>query len=377
MRHFMIAAALLVAVGCKPKPRPDLPPDSSAVDTVVRDSVPSDTAALDSGDSLYWYEQRQQPSMRSGRPKRPHPSTADTATSAPAMTLAVSVSYTGRMFGPNGLWATWTDVLYGPAPFTGSKNFTAASGLVTQIQAARAMKHRLMLTMTGGPHSRYSTNGRFDIKKWRATMATYYTASIKSALAAAVADGTVIGNVMVDEPEHISWGRNPDAFSKPLIDQMASEIRAVFPTLPLGINIGPPSYKWHASETYKQLDFVIYQYNNYITNGNIVAWRDLVKAQAAKDNVVPGFSLNILDGGVQDRDGHYGCNGSGQAGLGTYYPNCRMPSSMVLSYGQALAPSGCMLMFWMFNRDFIVNALSAMKTLATLNAGLSPMACKK
>jgi hypothetical protein len=126
-----------------------------------------------------------------------------------------------------------------PGVFTASTNYTSASGIITQINAARALRHKLFLAMTGGAHSTYITNGKFDLAKWKATMNTFDTPAIEAAVAAAVADGTVLGNSVMDEPEHVSWGGN---MTKPLVDQMAAYVKDIFPTLPVGMGHGPNSY---------------------------------------------------------------------------------------------------------------------------------------
>ena len=61
--------------------------------------------------------------------------------------------------------------------------------------------------MTGGSHSLYLTNGVFDLAKWKAKMDAYNTTAVKSAVAAAVADGTIIGNSVMDEPNVAGLGR--------------------------------------------------------------------------------------------------------------------------------------------------------------------------
>ena len=94
-------------------------------------------------------------------------------------------------------------------------------------------------------------------------------------------------------------------------------MKTIFPTLPVGLNHGPPGYKWRATERYTKVDYVLYQYNHYITSGNIVTWRTAVLAQAKLDGVRPALSLNVLNGGKQDRgDGTYDCTGAGMAGSG-------------------------------------------------------------
>ena len=42
--------------------------------------------------------------------------------------------------------------------------------------------------------------------KWKNVMNTYNKSSLKTAVAAAVTDGTLIGNMLIDEPETKQWG---------------------------------------------------------------------------------------------------------------------------------------------------------------------------
>jgi hypothetical protein len=242
---------------------------------------------------------------------------------------------------------------WGPQPFTGTQNYTDATGIIAQIRTARARKHRLVLAMTGGLATSYTTGGRFDFEKWKRRMSSFDTDAIKSEVATGVADGTIIANQLVDEPETRRWGGN---ISKAVIDEMAAYAKRIFPTLPMGINHGPPAVDWRASERFRVLDYVLYQYNHYITGGNVAEWRDRALAQARRDGVTPAFSLNILDGGVQDRSSRYSCSAAGQAGRGTYKPNCRMTSTQLRAWAEALESGGCMLLMWMFDRAYMTNA---------------------
>ena len=285
-----------------------------------------------------------------------------------------TVSYTGQPFGPIQLWNSYTTVSWGPSPFTGTQNYTDPNGVITQINAARLKKQRLILSMTGGPSSRYSTNGKFDMVKWKNKMNQYNTAAIRSAIAAGVADGTIIGNQMIDEPETPRWGGN---ITKSTLDAMATYGRNLFPTLAMGVNHGPPGYKWRTSERYRSVDYVLYQYNYYITSGNVAAWRNAVLDRAAYEGVKPVFSINILDGGVQDRSGTYDCGGTG--GKGTYFPNCRMTSTQVKTYGQALAPYGCALQMWRYDGVFMSKSanVDAFRSVAATAASTPRRSCRR
>jgi hypothetical protein len=285
------------------------------------------------------------------------------------------VTYTGLPYGPAGLWRR-ANVKWGPQPFTASQNYINADSVVQQINAARALGHRLILAMTGGVAEDYSTNGQFDMTKWTNKMDTYNTETIREAVAAAVSDGTIIGNQMIDEPETKRWGT---VLTKAMIDQMAAYVKAIFPTLPVGLNHGPPGYKWRASERFTKVDYVLYQYNHYYTSGDIVAWRDAVLAQAKLDGVTPALSLNVLNGGKQDRDGNYDCVGAGMGGLGTRYPNCTMTADQVRTWSKELVPYACFIMMWQYDATYMSEAgnQDAFREIASLVASQPRRSCAR
>jgi hypothetical protein len=255
--------------------------------------------------------------------------------------------HSGVPFGPFGLWAPNTSIDERLPPFTGSHNFTDPDSIVGQITAARAKNHRLLLNMTGGPSSRYTTNGKFDLTKWKNRMNRFNTPVIQQAVAAGVADGTVVGNSVIDEPETRQWG---DIITKQLLDEMGAYVKAIFPTLPVGVDQGPPAYRWRVSERFRVLDYVIYQYAWWVTGGNISEWRKEVEALAKRDGVALGFSLNVLNGGVQDRKG-WDCAGTG--GKGRRPPNCQMTSEQLLGWAKILKPEACVMLLWRYDAAFM------------------------
>jgi hypothetical protein len=289
--------------------------------------------------------------------------------------FAVTNTHTGTPYGPIGLWKAYTGS-WNPAPFTGSHNHSDPGGIIAQIAAARLLRHRLVLAMTGGLSTKYTTNGQFDFAKWQQRINLFNTTAIKAAVAAGVADGTIIGNQLIDEPETRRWG---GVITKATIDQMARYAKTIFPTLPMGLNHGPPAYRWRATERYQALDYAIYQYNHWVTLGNVVAWRDAVLAQARLDGVTPAFSLNVLDGGVQDRTASYTCTGPGQAGRGTYQPNCRMTADQVRTWGRAIGTAGCTMHMWRYDQVYMANSAnqSAFRDVAALLASQARRSCAR
>lgn len=294
-------------------------------------------------------------------------------TVVPAEPTQASISHSGRLFGPTQLWDTYHSLEWGPGPFTGSLNQSSPNSIISQINAARRMKQRLVLVMAGGGPSAIMSGGKFDMGKWKSRINQYNTSSIRNAIAGAVAEGTVVGNQLVDEPETPKWN---GSFTKAKLDEMADYARKVFPTLPMGVVHGPPGYRWRSSERYRKLDFVRYQYNWNVTDGDVNEWREEVLAQARKDGVTPAFSLNILDGGVQDRKGSWDCSGTGK---GTYHPNCRMSPDQVREWGKALVSHGCFLAMWRYDRAFMSKDANqnAFHSVASAANSLSRRSCKR
>jgi hypothetical protein len=286
-------------------------------------------------------------------------------------TLA-SLSYSGLPFGPTDLWATVNTVRMGPAPFTVSLESVSPSSIVAHVSSARNKRQRLVLAMTGGSASDYKTNGRFDLSKWKRRMNAFQTSKIRNAVASGVSDGTIVGNVMIDEPETSKWGGN---ISKSLLDNMAVYAKGIFPTLPMGVQVGPPGYRWRASERYHKVDFVRYQYNWWVTRGNVGAWRSAVLDQARKDGVRAGFSLNVLDGGTKPSGSSWTC----PTGRGTYRPNCRMSASQVRDWGRALGPSGCFLLMWRYDDAFMSKSANrdAFRSVASTLASQPRRSCRR
>lgn len=283
-----------------------------------------------------------------------------------------AATYSGIPFGPYGLFANVTEFEWGPAPFTASLDNTFAGSIVTRITTARQRGHRLVMAMTGGNASQFLTNGKFDLAKWKARMNTFNTAAIKSAVAAGVADGTIVANKMIDEPGAPKWG---GVLTKPMIDQMAAYVKNMFPTLPVGVSYGAQGFRWRASERFRVVDWVGVQYQWSYNQGDVAAWRDAVLSWARAEGVTPAFSLNILDGGVVDNVGTWDCAGTG--GKGTLTRRCRMTADQVRSWGRAIGPYGCAMLMWRYDDAFMAKSTnqSAFRDIGSLLASKPRRSC--
>jgi hypothetical protein len=298
------------------------------------------------------------------------PADSTLADSTLAASLASARTTTGIPFGPFSLWRDYTTINPhqgmtmgrgnsmiggGSALFSASINYTDMYGIIKQIGTARALRQKLVLMMTDLYYKDYMTGARFDLAKWKRNMNTYNKPQIKAAVAAGVADGTILGNSVVDEP---NTNKYRGSINKALVDQMCAHVKSIFPTLPVG---AVAVHWWRPTERYRVCDFIVDQYDWWQPphgprtggpQGNVVAWRTAALAQAKADGVAIMFSLNILDGGTELR----GCPVPLTGGRGTYSPSCRMTPAQVREWGLALGPAGCALLLWRFDNVFLSKA---------------------
>jgi hypothetical protein len=209
--------------------------------------------------------------------------------------------------------------------------------------------------------------------KWKAKMNTFNTSTIKSAVAAAVADGTIVGNIVMDEPSNTavdnSWGP-AGTLNKARVDSMADYVRAMFPTLPIGVTMDYTIWK---DQSYKKLDFIVSQYR--WSKGDVYTYRDGALALGARDGHKILFSMNIIDGGAKVP----GCPVPETGGPGSYATNCRMTPEEIRRYGAVLGPAGCALVMWQYNSEYMANVdnRESFKYLADMLAGLPAKTCSR
>lgn len=248
---------------------------------------------------------------------------------------------TGVPYGPFALLSGPGGWAHGPAPFTLTLNFMAPGMIVSELERCHAAGVRLVLAMTGGPHSNYITGGRFDRALWDARMDLFDTPEIRAAIAEHVANGTILAASVMDEPDHESWG---GVMTPTEIDSMAAYVETIFPTLPTATVV---QLDWYPSSRYSTLDYLIRQfsYDLFPHQGpnEPNAYRDQVFTQAEAQNVGVLLSMNILDGGSRVD----GCPVPETGGVGTYGPNCRMTAAQVENAADALTTRGaCGLLMW-------------------------------
>ncbi|MGH7515122.1 MAG: hypothetical protein ACREOQ_19630, partial [Gemmatimonadales bacterium] len=288
----------------------------------------------------------------------PAPTPAPDPTPTPTPTSGSGA--TGLPFGLSQQLTTWSTP---QSPMTMTADGYSSSTVVNRISAARAGRYKLILNLTGGRHSDYMSviNGvmQFDESKWRAKMDTYNTSTIRQAIAQGVYDGTIVGSNVMDEP-YVSGGADgggntwgpKGTMTKAKVDRLCSYVKQMFPTLAAGVahqhNVFEPD------RSYAVCDFTIDQYD--ARRGDVRTFLNDGLAMAQRDHMSIMFGINVLDGGVQDRDGNYSCDGPGQGGKGTFAPNCRMTPEQVRDWGLLLGKAGCGLYMWRADEAFMASS---------------------
>ncbi len=214
--------------------------------------------------------------------------------------------------------------------FSAGHTYADPRGLMALLARLRANDQRAFLALTGGSHDQYITGGKFDLTKWKAGTARYATPVLKAALEAGVADGTILGYNMLDEPPHPTWG---GALTKATVDSMAAYCKALFPFLQCGVAV---DYRWRPAERYKVVDFVIAQ--TWMERGTAAAFRDSAVAMARREGVALVLSMNLF--GARPTPG---CE--------PRHNQCLMRPAEVREWGRAFVsePYACALTMWRYD----------------------------
>jgi hypothetical protein len=311
----------------------------------------------------------------------------------------------GIPFGPGNLFRSISNI-----ETVGTESFSLGMDGVThnyiidrinavrELNASRPVKVKLLTSMTGGPHTA-SDSGRFlrtingelqfSMAEWKKAMRLYNTPEIKNAVADAVRDGIIIGNNVMDEPfvsgegDGNTWGP-PGTMTKARVDSMCKFVKdSVFPTLPTGV--AHSHHLFEPEKSYQSCDFIIDQYSarfGAAGNGSIsdvTAYRDEGLRIATAGNHAIIFAYNVINGGVQDKDGTWDCSGAGQGNLGQREPNCSMTPAQIRDWGQVLGPAGCAMTLWRYDDAFMANSSNqqAFADVAALLSTKPSKACRR
>lgn len=253
----------------------------------------------------------------------------------------------GIPFGASQLWDDLGTA--GTESYTLAHDAVKPGTIIQRIADARAKRVRLLFNMTGG-HDPYMSvirdTSRFDMAKWRDSMSRYDTPAIKAAVAAGVADGTIVGNSVMDEP-HVyglgdgnSWGPRGE-MTKARVDSLCAYVKSIFPTMPVGVVHQHSIFE--PDKSYRVCEFLVDQYTGRL--GTPEQFRNEALALANRDHMAIIFGFNALNGGPQDRDSVWDCKDQGGY-LGQNKPNCQVSPTQFQTWGVLLGVAGCAFRSW-------------------------------
>lgn len=259
------------------------------------------------------------------------------------------------IWGPSGYFqetSASTPGALGKFTFAANESSNRDDWLYENIVEAKQRKVPVMLAFPCGSHTwpkigycvdtvtKAFSMTRFDSALTKRVLKPY----IRDTIIAAYKRGDVVGAGIIDEPwvhggddgsGNIignSWGP-PGTITKARADTLCAKTKALIPGVPVGMSGHLTS--WEPTKDIKVCDFLTYQYSYRF--GNVVTWREAVLAQARRGGYQVQFSFNILNGGIQDRDGTWDC--AQQGGIkGQRAPNCQMTPAQVDTVVRALGP---------------------------------------
>ena len=291
-------------------------------------------------------------------PTEPLGSSAD-----PVAVLAASapVSFARTSFGggtPFGVFhlpmsmygATYSASLVNTASSTGS--------LLPYLEAARRSGMRVAVSFVGAEDNYKNQNGTFSLEKWKKRVDAYRGIDFSSY----VADGTIIGHYILDEPHDPSnWAGQ--TVSHATIDEMARYSKSIWPAMPTIIRGWPAYLKGYR---YQYLDAAWAQYSDRFGSISGFISDNVRDAKASGLALVVG--LNQLAGG-------------GKQGLtGFVTGKHAMTAPELESWGQALLnePYACAFLNWAYDSRYMSRSdiKQAMSSLAQTAQSRPSTSCR-
>lgn len=231
------------------------------------------------------------------------------------------------------------------------------------LEAAKNANVRLIVTTTGGGNNYEDAAGYYSYPTFQSTYDRLKTLD----LASYVSSGTVLGNLIMDEPQDASnWSGKQVTLTE--IKQAAKYAKSMWPTVPVGVGSNP-SYLAGGGWSSADLDFVSIPFTeNKLCSGKkdgcygmtISDWSKGVVADAKADNLGLVMSINVLDGGTPRGSEITGAN--------------------LDVYGKTLAAESyaCALTFWKWDSAYFVKSdvKTAMADILQVAKSHQTKACK-
>lgn len=266
--------------------------------------------------------------------------------SGPDLPPAGTPVHVGIPFGPYNLPAE----LYGQEEFNGAfRPRWSDTLLLDHLEAARRANTRVLVNMTGAERHLVDKNG-FSFEKWKARVDGYRNIDFSSY----IADGTVIGHFLMDEPNDASnW--HGKKVSPEQIDMLAKYSKDIWPSLPTVVRARPDYLKGYR---FQYLDAAWAQYLDRF--GSLDAFIETNVRDAKEAGLALVGGLNVINGG------------SSKSGIpGRKAGKFAMSANEVRTWGSTILaqPYFCAFIMWeyeskYFSRDDIRAAFLELKAKA-------------
>jgi hypothetical protein len=238
------------------------------------------------------------------------------------------------------------------APYKGSVRLPGPRDILSLLPKVRAKGGQVMVMLSN--HDTYVQNSdrTFNLEKWKQQVARFKDVNFQPYLA----DGTLIGFLLIDEPEDPSnWGGR--TIPPATVEEMARYSKELWPGLTTFVR-SKPAYLASTGMKFKYLDAGWAMYQSW--QGDVSAWvkSQVTAAKAAGIGLIVG--LNVLNGGTA---------ASGIKGTkGKFYA---MSATQLTSWGSILLnePYACGFFNWKYDSKYnarpdIQDAMAALVRMA-------------
>jgi hypothetical protein len=263
------------------------------------------------------------PPDTTGGPPEPPPNPPDTVTPPPP---SGSPDHAGIPFGPTAVPSTSYSAVLNGALKNGQPE-----QVMTELAAARQRSARIIISFTGNERAFRDKDG-FSLPMWKARVDRFRHLD----LAPYIADGTLMGHLIMDEPSDPSnW--NGKEVPRADIEAMAKYSKEIWPTLTTIVRAWPWYLKGYE---YKNLDATWIQYHARFGDMDEFIRTHFREAQAMGLVVVAG--LNVINGGGKD------------SGMPSFSKGktAMSPSQLRAWGGRMLEEDICLFLMWNYRSEY-------------------------
>ncbi len=174
--------------------------------------------------------------------------------------------------------------------YNGAQRNILPADLLSSLAAIQSRGGKVVLSLAGGPNQYKDADGHFSLSLWQSRVNRYEDIDFS----AYIADGTVMGHYLVDEPnDPTNWGGVP--IPGETVEAMAQYSKSLWPDLPAVVRT-EAAYLAKAGTAYRYLDAAWAQYVARKGEPADYLQRNVAEAQGLGLQLVVG--LNLLAGGT-------------------------------------------------------------------------------